>query len=380
MIRAAETIFYMTIIFIFIAYLFYPLLILIISLIKKKIIWPTTKELPSLAFLISVYNEEKIIGKKIENTLNLNYPKSKLKIYIVSDASTDESDTIIQAYADKESHINFYSLPSRLGKNGGINFVRDHIKEDIIVFSDANSFYDKDALIQLVQPYANSVIGSVIGDLTFTNINEFNISETENTYWRIERLIKKLESKVGKVIIGNGAILSIRRQFLQPIPPEIANDLYLPLLIRNKGYNVIFNFKAKAFENSSVNSAEEYRRKVRIITRGITALFSTFKITKLWLWLQLLLRKALRWFVGYALILLYLCNLFLINEHVIFNISFYLQNLLYLMALLYRLNLKFKIGSYAFYFCLINFAGIIGTLNGFFGRKIKTWNIPSSTR
>ncbi len=380
MIQVAEEIFYFAVIFIFIAYFFYPLFILFLSFFREKISWITDEEMPSLAFLISVYNEEKIIGKKIENTLNLSYPESKLKIYIISDASTDKSNTIIQEYVDKENNINLYSLPSRSGKNGGINFIRDYIKEDIIVFSDANSYYDKDALIHLVQPYSNQSIGCVIGDLTFTNINEFNISETENTYWKVERLIKRLESGIGKVIIGNGAILSIRREFLQIIPPEIANDLYLPLLVRNLGYNVIFNFKARAFENSSVYPDEEYHRKVRIITRGITALFSTFKKTKLSLWLQLFFRKALRWFVGYVLILLYLSNLFLINEDTMFIISFCLQNLFYLMAILYKFNIKFKIGSYAFYYCLINFAGINGTLNGFFGRKIKTWNIPSSTR
>ncbi len=258
--------------------------------------------------------------------------------------------------------------------------MRKFINEEIIVFSDANSIYNKDSLIHLVEPYNNQTIGCVIGDLTFTNINEFNISEAENTYWKFERIIKKLETRIGRVIIGNGAIISIREKLLQFIPPEIANDLYIPVLVRNLKYNVIFNFNAKAFENSSINPVEEYHRKVRIITRGITALFLTYKNTKLYIWLQLFFRKALRWFVGYALILIYISNIFLVYNDLVFVITFVLQNLFYLMALLYKFNIKFKIGSYAFYYCLINLAGIKGTLNKFFGRQIRTWNIPTSTR
>jgi cellulose synthase/poly-beta-1,6-N-acetylglucosamine synthase-like glycosyltransferase len=339
-----------------------------------------SQKYPTIAFIISVYNEEKVIRKKIENTLKLNYPRSNLKIYIVSDASTDRSNDIIREYVASENNIDFFPLPNRSGKNAGINYVKKFVKEEIIVFSDANSFYNKDSLIHLVEPYNNPAIGCVIGDLTFTNINEFNISEGENTYWKFERIIKKLESRIGKVIIGNGAIISVRKKLLQFIPPEIANDLYIPVFVRDLKYNVVFNFEAKASENSSINPLEEYQRKVRIITRGITALFLTFKSTKLSIWLQLFLRKALRWFVGYALILIYITNIFLLHDNLVFVITFVFQNLFYLTALLFKLNLKIKIGSYAFYYCLINFAGIKGTLNKLFGHQIKTWNIPTSTR
>jgi cellulose synthase/poly-beta-1,6-N-acetylglucosamine synthase-like glycosyltransferase len=380
MIQLPKIVFYLASIYVLFAYLFYPLSILFFSVLRKKIKWLKSKKFPSVAFLISVYNEEKVIRKKIENTLSLNYPKTKLKIYIASDASTDKSNDIIQEYAAKEENVFLYLLPNRSGKNGGINYVRKFINEEIIVFSDANSIYNKDSLIHLVEPYNNQTIGCVIGDLTFTNINEFNISEAENTYWKFERIIKKLETRIGRVIIGNGAIISIREKLLQFIPPEIANDLYIPVLVRNLKYNVIFNFNAKAFENSSINPVEEYHRKVRIITRGITALFLTYKNTKLYIWLQLFFRKALRWFVGYALIFIYISNIFLVYDDSVFVITFALQNLFYLMALLYKLNIKFKIGSYAFYYCLINLAGIKGTLNKFFGRQIKTWNIPTSTR
>jgi len=279
-----------------------------------------------------------------------------------------------------ENIIQFHLLPNRSGKNAGINYVRKFIKEDIIVFSDANSFYHKDSLFHLVEPYNNPAIGCVIGDLKFTNINEFNISETENTYWKFERIIKKLETRIGKVIIGNGAIISIRQKLMQYIPPEIANDLYIPVLVRNLKYNVVFNFEAKTSENTSINPLEEYQRKVRIITRGITALLITFKDIKLSIWLQLFLRKALRWFVGYALILLYITNIFIMHDNLVFVITYVLQNLFYFMALLFKLKFKIKIGSYAFYYCLINLAGIKGTLNILFGRKIKIWDIPTSTR
>jgi len=224
MISLPKITFYIAAIYIISAYLFYPLVLLFFSLLNKKIRWLKSKEYPSIAFIISVYNEEKVIREKIENTLRLNYPKTKLKIYIVSDASTDKSNDIILEYAEREKNIYFHVLPQRSGKNGGINYVRKFINEEIIVFSDANSIYDKDSLIHLVEPYDNQTIGCVIGDLTFTNINEFNISESENTYWKIERIIKKLESRIGKVIIGNGAIISVRKNLLNDIPPEIAND------------------------------------------------------------------------------------------------------------------------------------------------------------
>jgi cellulose synthase/poly-beta-1,6-N-acetylglucosamine synthase-like glycosyltransferase len=354
--------------------------LLIAFILNKKVKWDKSRDYPSIAFLISAYNEEKVIRKKIENTLGLNYPKSKLNIYIVSDASTDKSNDIIQEYATKENNVHYHLLPGRLGKNEGINFVRKFIKDEIVVFSDANSFYDKDSLIHMVEPYTNPTIGCVIGDVIFTNINEFNISETENTYWKIERIIKRLESRIGKVIIGNGAIISIRKNLLKHIPPEVANDLYIPVSVRNSNYKVVFNFRAKASENISINPFEEYQRKVRIITRGITAIVSLFNSTRLSIWMQLFFRKAVRWFVGYALILIYISNILLVLDDIIFVITFALQNILYLMAILYGLKIRFKIGSYAYYYCLINFAGIKGTFNKFLGRQIKTWNIPTSTR
>jgi cellulose synthase/poly-beta-1,6-N-acetylglucosamine synthase-like glycosyltransferase len=380
MIQLPTLILFISSVYIVFAYLFYPLLILFLSLLLKKITWKKSNDYPSIAFLISVFNEEKVIQKKIENTLNLNYPKSKLHIYIVSDASTDESNDIIKRYAQQTENVFFHILPKRMGKNEGINYVRKYIKQEIVVFSDANSFYHKDSLIHLVEPYSNPSVGCVIGDLIFTNINEFNISETENTYWKIERIIKKLESRIGKVIIGNGAIISIREKLLRYIPPEVANDLYIPVSVRNLRYNVVFNFEARASENSSVNPIEEYQRKVRIITRGITAIVNIFRTTRISIWLQLFCRKALRWFVGYALVFLYLSNALLIFENSFFLITFILQNLFYLMAILYKFKIRFKIGSYIYYYCIINFAGIKGTINRLFGRQIKTWNIPSSTR
>jgi cellulose synthase/poly-beta-1,6-N-acetylglucosamine synthase-like glycosyltransferase len=380
MTQFAAYIFYTAIVFILFAYLFYPGFIFITSLIKKKIVWHSSEDTPSVAFLISIYNEEKVIRKKLENTLALIYPKSKLCIYLISDASTDRSNEIIKEFAVKEKNIRTYILSERSGKNEGINFVKKFIKEEIVVFSDANCFYKKDALLQLVKPYTNKDIGCVIGDVTFTNINKYNISETENTYWKFEKMIKRLESKVGKVIIGNGAILSIRKELLPSIPAEIANDLFLPVIVRNVGYHVIFNFDAIVYESSSVNSIEEYNRKVRIITRGITALFFLYHNTKFLIWMQLLFRKGLRWFVGYALLLLYLSNLWLISWGRDYLYIFIGQSLFYLIAFLYKWGIKTKPGSYAYYYCLINLAGLRGTLNKLFGKEISTWNIPASTR
>jgi cellulose synthase/poly-beta-1,6-N-acetylglucosamine synthase-like glycosyltransferase len=347
---------------------------------KKQVKWNTIKDLPSIGLIISIYNEEKVLKKKLENTLSLLYPDTKLQIYLISDCSTDKSNKIIKDFALKEKNIHDFILPKRSGKNEGINYVRDKINEDIVVFSDANSFYNQDSLNRLVEPFSNESIGCVFGDVTFTNINEYNISETENTYWQLEKIIKKYESKIGKVIIGNGAVIAIRRELLQNIPAEIANDLYLPVITRSLGYDVVFNSKAKVLENSSINPLEEYNRKVRIITRGITALFVLFNKIKFSVWLQLLLRKGLRWFVGFALIGLYISNLILINQSLFFLTVFIGQTIFFGLALLYNFNMRFKIGSYAFYYCLINMAGIKGTINKIFGRKIKIWNIPSSTR
>ena len=151
-------------------------------------------------------------------------------------------------------------------------------------------------------------------------------------------------------------------------------------MIRNNNKKVIYLEKAKAYEKITEISSEEFHRKVRIITRGFTGIKKLFFKVKLSVWMQLFFRKAIRWFVGFLLPIIFISNLLVFSISSLFATTFFIQLVFYFLAILFSLGIKNKITSFPFYYCLVSIAGVAGTLNGLFGNSYITWNIPKSSR
>ena len=271
------------------------------------------------------------------------------------------------------------------GKKFIINDIVGKASGEILVFSDSNTIYDKDAILELVQYYSDERIGGVSGRLELVEeIGSTEAGNKEATYWKYESWIKDYEGKLGALIGANGGIYSIRKEFFVPMPAGISvvDDLYLSLKVLEQNKDFVYNKKAIARETLAPSVNWESERKIRIIPRSIETikqvkkiLFHKRFIVSYGIWSH----KIIRWITPLLLILLFLSNLVItINRaNIFFNVALLLQIIIILLGIsgyfFSRRNINIKIFQLFYYFLIINIALIKG-LYMFLMKKYKpTW-------
>ena len=277
-------------------YLGYPVALWILARFRRRDVQKVDIT-PSVTLLISAYNEARTIGKKLRNSLELDYPEELLEVIVVSDASTDDTDRIVQTFAWRG--IRLLCMPERRGKTVGLNAAVQAAQGEIVVFSDANILYQKDAIRYLVRNFADATVGCVTGDSRYVDTEHSAAHIQEDAYWGYERQIRTLESHVGSTVGGDGAIFAIRRELYTPLPPEAINDLVTPLQIVTRGYRAVFEPAAIGYEPSAGNFPGEFRRKRRIVNRSWRGVMSVPGVLNphqagLFAW-QVWSHKVLRW-------------------------------------------------------------------------------------
>lgn len=279
-------------------YVGYPVVLWLLAKVHRRDIHHADIT-PSVTLLISAYNEEESIGKKLENSLELDYPRDRLDIIVISDASTDETDRIVRSYADRG--VTLLRMPERGGKTVGLNAAVRQAHGDMILFSDANILYRKDVIRRMVRNFADSEIGCVTGDSRYLEGSVSAAHVQENSYWGYERFIRTLESVIGSTVGGDGAIFAIRRELYTPLRPDAINDLMIPLQIVLRGYRAIFEPAAVGLEPSAGHFKGEFRRKRRIVNRSWRCVMSMPQVLgsgsgAMFAW-QVWSHKVLRWLV-----------------------------------------------------------------------------------
>ena len=242
-------------------YILYPVVLTLVARITDAEQDELPSELPTVALVVAAYNEENVITEKIENSFDLNYPSEKLNIVVFSDASSDGTDAIVESYADRG--VELVRIEGRVGKTACQNAIAERIEEDIIVFSDANSMYEDDALTELVR-YFDSDVGCVVGELRYSGGGV----EGESAYWRYERFLKRLESTFGSIVTGNGSIYAVRSSAYVPLSADAISDFAEPLALVERGYRVTYAPTAVAWEHTSESVESELGRRIRIGTRA----------------------------------------------------------------------------------------------------------------
>lgn len=363
-------------------YFIYPLVIMLISLLRgqKPVLQDIT---PFISLIIPVHNEEAVLREKLENVLSLDYPREKIEIIFALDGCTDRSRDILLGY--QEAGVKILDKEQREGKVKTLNRAVSQAKGEILVFSDANSFYKEDALRKLVRNFSDSKVGCVCGKLVYTDVKNSSVSRGENLYWKYENFIKTEESRLGKLLITNGSIQAVRKE-LYPYPDaDIADDFSLPILIQRQRARIVYEPEALTFEVATQSLKEEFGQKVRIISQGLKG---TFKYWRTILQLgflgifEFLFHKLLRWFVPFFLIVIFLSNFILISKNRYF-LFLALQVLFYSLALLgflFRNKRRFKILYLPFYFCLVNFASLVAFLKFLRGSQTQIWEKAYTTR
>jgi cellulose synthase/poly-beta-1,6-N-acetylglucosamine synthase-like glycosyltransferase len=332
---------------------------------------------PAVSLIISAYNEEKVIRRKIKNALALDYPADQLEIIVASDGSTDKTCAIAREYATQG--VALYHHSERRGKNGALNGAASQIRGEILVFTDANGMFQRNAIRELVRPFADARVGCVCGELIYQNPNQNLVAEGYNHYWRYDQWLKKLETRLHSLLGANGSIFAIRKELNEWLDPRISNDMVLPIKIAARGYAVLYVPEAVSIESGSAGEHEELRRRSRIVARGLMGtIFLTPDLLRkgcALLLLQLFSRKFLRYIFPVLLAALFLSNCFLSGPF--YRLTLAGQALLYLLApvgyYLNRRGKKVRFLSLPYYFCVGNLAAIKGLIKVLSFQELATW-------
>ncbi|MHB8412013.1 MAG: glycosyltransferase [Candidatus Acidiferrales bacterium] len=382
MTRAWELLFWFSVAWILYVYAGYPASLWIVGAMHPFRPRNGERALPRVSVLISARNEEKDIARKVQETLAWDYPADSLQLLIASDASEDRTDEILAAISD--SRLTVLRMERRVGKNEALNRLAQQATGDVLFFTDANSHIGPDCLRGMVRHFADSRVGCVTGvEQTIHDEGQAVVSGTR-AYLGYESSVAQLESRVGSVLVCDGAIFCIRRGLFAPLQPDLANDMELPLRIGGSGYALLFEPSARASEKSTASPREEFSRKQRIAAQGILGFWRLRKtLTGIRAW-QFLSRKLMRWLVPIPLTVLLITSAALAHNR-FYLVCLVLQLVAYAAALiagvLEALGLRAgRLISICYYFVLVHVAAMLGVVQTCLGRRFAVWEVASESR
>ncbi|WP_319548610.1 glycosyltransferase [Desulfogranum marinum] len=363
------------------SYILYPAILMILCLFAREEKNSNYSFFPRTVTLVSAYNEEKHILNRINNFLSSDYPPDKSKIIVISDASSDKTDLLVQQI--KSNRVKLVRQEKRLGKTSALNMCLGEVNNSIIIFTDSNTCFTKEAIFQLTRPFSDPKVGLVSGLQLYKKTNgEFN---TLGLYSKYEFYLKKLESRIGSLAGADGAIYAIKGELFETIPNAYINDFYHPMNITNRGYKVVFQKNALAYEESDESFANEINRQIRITTQSAYIFRKEF--------LNLIVNKnykalicytghkAMRWITIVWLFLFFAINLIQATFYSSYRELLILQIIFYTICLIGSFSnfLKIKLP----YICMmsnfieINCAMFVGFVKSFKKEINSTWNVRS---
>lgn len=381
-----QVVFWLSLLYLIYIYAGYPVILAILSVSSKKVVKnekQTDDILPLITIFIAVHNESSVIQEKLENALSLDYPSELLEIIVASDGSNDGTNEILSKYQDKG--IEIFINNENHGKNSVINQYAPFSKGHILIFTDANAIFSRNALRLLAHHFSDPKVGCVGGKLKYLK-GDGLVAKGEGIYFRYENILRKFEGKLGSMVGANGAIYAIRKDLFVDIPHHVPNDFYHPLTVLRRGLAVEFEDKAMAFEKPTTHRGEEFRRRSRIVMRSIGAVMEVKQrygsLHGMGLF-NLLSHKILRWFAFPVFIILFIVNIPLIGQP-FYSITMFSLGLLVLLGLagyvFDRFGVRVKFCSTPYYFMLINVAAMHGMLKYFRGKRVSTWKQAQTTR
>jgi len=346
-------------------------LIRIKRLFKKTAIYETTLLMPTVTVLVAAYNEEDLIEEKVLNTINLDYPKEKVQFIFITDGSTDRTAERIRKY----NGIMVLHEDQRSGKMAAIKRAIPFINGEITVFTDANTFLNKEALLELIKHYQNPKVGAVAGEKRIMVGEKADASSAgEGFYWKYESILKKWDYELYSNVGAAGELFSIRTALYQPVESDtIIDDHMIAMRIAESGYIIAYEPKAYAMETASADVKEELKRKIRIAAGGIQSILRLKKAANPFHYplftFQYISHRVLRWTITPFLLIL----VFILNASLVFTgvgtgylLLFIAQVIFYCLALtgyfFEKNNIRVKVLFIPYYFCVMNYAVLAGLM------------------
>ena len=330
--------------------------------------------------VIIAYNEEEVLERKIENCLALDYPPERIEFLFGSDGSSDLTNHILRAC--NEERVQAFIYQERRGKTSALNSIVPEASGDILLFSDANSICQPNAVKKLVQYLVDPTVGGVCGRLQLLNPSGNPGGQGEGLYWSYENLVKESEGAIQSVIGANGAIYAIRAALFRPLPTKtlIMDDFVITLQLLEQGYRVIYEPSAIATEYTSPDMESEFTRKIRIAAANFNALPYMLKLlipSNGFNALAIFSHKILRWMVPFLAAGMLVSNLMLLGLGWVYHATLGFQLVIYIAALLGYLGDRLFQNSgpfIAFYYLgMINLALLIGFWRSITGTQKRAW-------
>ena len=338
-------------------------------------------EWPTVTVIVAAYNEADCIEDKIVNTLELDYPADKINYLFVTDGSSDATPDIIARYPA----VKLLHQSGRSGKIAAVHRAMKEVTSEIVIFTDANTVLNKQAIKLICRHYADAKVGAVAGE---KRVNVDAVSDAtagEGFYWKYESALKRWDSELYSVVGAAGELFSVRTGLYQPVSANsILDDFMISMLIAQKGYRIVYEPEAYASENSSANVGEELKRKVRIAAGGIQSicwlapLLLPFKQPVLSF--QYVSHRVLRWtVVPFLMILVLLLNIIIVarGSSWLYQLLLLGQVAFYGAALagwlMEQRKIKVKLLFVPYYFCMMNYAVLAGIKRFIGGKQSAAW-------
>ena len=372
-------------------YVIYPVMIWAIAWVRVNKGAPNritgNHTLPTITVLVPAYNEEAVIAAKVENCLSLDYPSDLIDIVVVSDASTDNTDSIVTSFErEAPERLRLHRMDQRGGKTAGINAAMQTIQSDITVFTDTNVILDVDSLKHIASALAAPSVGGVAGQLTYVNTDASETAQSGGLYWRYEEFIKRNEGLCGSIMGADGSIFAIKSRFYRQLPNHVMDDFCTSMGVVSQGLVFAFDSRIKAYEKSAEKSVEEFQRKVRIANRSFNSYRSLSLLGNLGMldtW-KFFSHKWLRWISFVFLLTALISNIAIVLSTTTLGYEVLLacQVIAYSLALSKHVMPSFKLPflNAWYYFVMANAANAIGICQSLAGRKTTVWSSPSSSR
>lgn len=375
--KTLEILFWTSLFIVFYTYIGYG--ILLYALVKLKECFrkpvprpqPADEDLPPLTLFIAAYNEEDVVDEKMRNCLELDYPADKLRILWVTDGSNDRTNERLSRWRQ----ATVLHQPERQGKTAALNRGMPFVSTPLVVFTDANTCLNREALKEMVHAFADPRVGCVAGEKRIAVQSKDNAaSGGEGLYWKYESTLKALDARLYSAVGAAGELFAVRRELFEAMPADtLLDDFILSLRIVMQGHTIAYCANAYAMESGSANMREEEKRKVRIAAGGLQSIWRLRPLLNPFRYgifsFQYVSHRVLRWSVTPVLLFLSLplnaLLAFTASAPLPYAVIWLLQALFYLMGswghYLSAKHIKNKILFIPYYFLFMN----INVIRGF---------------
>lgn len=412
------TLFWISLFFVFYTYLGYGILLWVLVKIKEivkkpqKKMLPPDDDLPDVTLFIAAYNEQDVVEAKMANSLALDYPPFKLTILWVTDGSDDHSVEMLRNLALQkgakvaDTHfpegvgsapaIRIEHIPQRGGKAAAFNRGMEFVKSPVVIFTDANTILNTEAVREIVREFTDANVGCVAGEKRVsttmsvmgrvndgpgsrsiagegtnskggdaTTVHPMDAAATEGIYWKYESTLKALDDRLYSAVGAAGELFAVRTHLFEKLSNDtLLDDFILSMRIAQRGYKIAYCSNAYAVEGISANIKEEGKRKVRIAAGGLQSIMRLLPLLNIFkygvLSFQYVSHRVLRWSVTPLFLLALIpLNIVLLQQGGIYRVIFLLQILFYMMGMMGGIlsvyGKKNKVLSVVYYFLFMNY-------------------------